>query len=73
MIFPFDAAYAQEVLRKHYEYAEMLRSPRDKLAAKVNGLVNHDRLLARWDSDASKAHIRRIAIERYGYVTRNPA
>ena len=27
MIYPFDASYAQEVLRKHYQYADVLANP----------------------------------------------
>lgn len=73
MIYPFDAAYAQEVLRKNYEYAAMLSTTRERLAAKAHGLVRHDRLLDRWDSETEKAHIRRIALDRYGYTTRNPS
>ena len=35
MIYPFDASYAQEVLRKHYQYADVLANPRESLAAKT--------------------------------------
>ncbi|ALX78358.1 hypothetical protein DOX48_08255 [Cronobacter malonaticus] len=73
MIYPFDAAYAQEVLRKNYEYAAMLSTTRERLAAKAQGLVSHDRLLANWDSETEKAHIRSIALDRYGCLTKNPS
>lgn len=42
MIYPFDASYAQEVLRKHYQYADILVNPRESLAAKTAGLIAHD-------------------------------
>ncbi|TXW31167.1 hypothetical protein D4M51_24750 [Enterobacter hormaechei] len=73
MIYPLDSAYAQEVLRKNYDYAAMLRTTRERLAAKAHGLVRHDRLLARLDSETEKAYIRRIALDRYGYPTKNPS
>ncbi|HCT3872575.1 TPA: hypothetical protein OTT14_003040 [Klebsiella michiganensis] len=59
MIYPFDASYAQEVLRKHYEYADILVNPRKSLAAKTTGLIAHDGLLLRWDGDKITSEIRR--------------
>lgn len=59
MIYPFDASYAQKVLRIHYEYADILVNPRKSLAAKTTGLIAHDGLLLRWDDDKSTAEIRR--------------
>ncbi|HGY5197691.1 TPA: hypothetical protein ACNV6G_002567 [Raoultella ornithinolytica] len=59
MIYPFDASYAQEVLRKHYQYADVLANPRESLAAKTTGLIDHDRLLSKWDGDKSTSEIRR--------------
>lgn len=59
MIYPFDASYAQEVLRKHYQYADILANPRKSLAAKITGLITHDRYLLKWDGDKSTSEIRR--------------
>lgn len=59
MIYPFDASYAQEVLRKHYQYADVLANPRESLAAKTAGLIAHDEHLSKWDGDKSTSEIRR--------------
>lgn len=59
MIYPFDASYAQEVLRKHYQYANVLVNPRQSLAAKTAGLIAHDGHLSKWDGDKSTSEIRR--------------
>lgn len=59
MIFPFDAAYAQEVLRAHYDYADALSERGKSLAAKASGLVAHDHLLNKWDVDEIYKEIRR--------------
>ncbi|MBZ7457129.1 hypothetical protein FMJ28_28210 [Klebsiella michiganensis] len=59
MIYPLDASYAQEVLRKHYQYADILANPHKSLAAKTTGLITHDRYLSKWDGDKSTSEIRR--------------
>lgn len=59
MLYPFDASYAQEVLRKHYQYADVLANPRESLAAKTAGLIAHDGHLSKWDGDKSTSEIRR--------------
>ncbi|HAU5006393.1 TPA: hypothetical protein JD037_23325 [Raoultella ornithinolytica] len=59
MIYPFDASYAQEVLRKHYQYADVLVKPRQSLAVKTAGLIAHDVHLSKWDGDKSTSEIRR--------------
>lgn len=59
MIYPFDASYAQEVLRKHYQYANVLVNPRESLAVKTAGLIAHDGHLSKWDGDKSTSEIRR--------------
>lgn len=40
MIYPFDASYAQKVLRIHYEYAGVIVRKRERLAAKACGKGN---------------------------------
>lgn len=72
MIYPFDAAYGQQVLRVHYEYADMLPAASEKLSAKTSGLIAHDRFLAKWDGKAGSQHIRRRALDRYGLLIKNP-
>lgn len=37
MIYPFDASYAQEVLRKHYQYADILVNPPKVLPQRRQG------------------------------------
>lgn len=37
MIYPFDASYAQKVLRIHYKYADVIVRKRERLAAKLLG------------------------------------
>ncbi len=59
MIYPFDASYAQKVLRIHYEYADVIVRKRERLAARTAGLIAHDGHLLRWDGDKSTAEIRR--------------
>lgn len=59
MIFPFDAAYGQGVLMANYQYADMLKTKRERLKARVIGLIRHDRFLCSRDNqehaDARKA------------------
>lgn len=59
MIYPFDASYAQKVLRIHYEYAGVIVRKREKLAAKATGLIAHDRILAAAENDVANAENRR--------------
>ncbi|HHR1002908.1 TPA: hypothetical protein ACS29Y_002530 [Raoultella planticola] len=59
MIYPFDASYAQKVLRIHYEYADVIVRKRERLAARTAGLIAHDRMLTTSDKDASNAAHRR--------------
>lgn len=73
MIYPFDAVYAQQVLRVHYQYVSALPKATDKLVAKTSGLIAHDRFLARMDSDAKHEETRRTAVDRYGYLKKSSA
>lgn len=73
MIYPFDAAHAQAVLRAHFNYAGALKSARAKLAARAHGLVRYDRFLAHYDSDVERACQRRAMFRKRGYFMRNPA
>ncbi|ENR6004581.1 TPA: hypothetical protein ACPUJ4_001705 [Klebsiella pneumoniae] len=59
MIYPFDASYAQKVLRIHYEYADVIARKRERLAARTAGLIAHDRILAMAEKDTAKAAHRR--------------
>lgn len=59
MIYPFDASYAQKVLRIHYEYADVIVRKRERLAARTAGLIAHDRMLTTSDKDTSNAARRR--------------
>lgn len=59
MIYPFDASYAQKVLRIHYEYADVIARKRERLAARTAGLIAHDRMLTTSDKDTSNAAYRR--------------
>ncbi|MFL7751344.1 hypothetical protein VZC42_17165 [Raoultella ornithinolytica] len=59
MIYPFDASYAQKVLRIHYEYAEVIVRKRGRLAAKTAGLIAHDRMLMTSENDIANAGSRR--------------
>lgn len=59
MIYPFDASYAQKVLRIHYEYADVISRKRERLAARTAGLIAHDRILAMAEKDTANAAHRR--------------
>jgi hypothetical protein len=59
MIYPFDASYAQKVLRIHYEYASLVVRKRERLAARTAGLIAHDRMLTTPDEDTSNAEHRK--------------
>ncbi|EPY5197564.1 hypothetical protein ACXDS1_002128 [Klebsiella quasipneumoniae] len=59
MIYPFDASYAQKVLRIHYEYADVIARKRERLAARTAGLIAHDRILAMAEKDTANAAHRR--------------
>lgn len=57
MIYPFDASYAQKVLRIHYEYADVIARKRERLAARTAGLIAHDRILAMAEKTLLMQHI----------------
>ncbi|VUS67114.1 hypothetical protein SB6424_00646 [Klebsiella pasteurii] len=71
MIYPFDASYAQKVLRIHYKYADVIVRKRERLAARTAGLIAHDRMLTTSDKDISNAaHRRELSLNTLQIVAR---
>lgn len=74
MIYTIDAAYAQEVLRVNYKYADVIVRKRKRLAARTMGIVRHDRFLTEHDTSQRDIEIRRkISSDyiRFGKITTN--
>ncbi|ATZ95301.1 hypothetical protein DYD83_15795 [Dickeya fangzhongdai] len=59
MIYPCDAANAVGILNIHYQFAETICRPKERIKAITQGLIAHDRMLADWDGHRKSADYRR--------------